>query len=96
MVPCHPGQGRLVGRLGCGVKTAADVAKHLRELLPLKVSEVMDRDPKTVYPDTPLREGIRLLVQHGSPIDVVEKAGQRLVGLVSLQSAIRVLLRMLG
>lgn len=49
MVPCHPGQGRLVGRLGCGVKTAADVAKRLRELLPLMVGEVMDSAPKTLY-----------------------------------------------
>jgi CBS domain-containing protein len=79
-----------------GEKTEVDVAKRLRELLPLKVSEVMDSEPKTVHRDTPLWEGIRLLVQHGSPIGVVEEGSGKFLGLVSLQSAIRVLMQMVG
>jgi len=77
-------------------KSELDVAKHLRELLPIKISEVMDREPKMVHRDTPLWEGIRLLVQHGSPIAVVEEGSHNLVGLVSLQSAIRELMRNIG
>ncbi len=74
-------------RLDFLVDAEPDVAKRLGELLPTKLGDVMDRQVQVAHPDTPLWEGIRLLVQHGSPIPVVEETSHRLLGLLSVQSA---------
>ena len=83
-------------RLDYLVDAEPDVAKHLRDLLPTKLSEAMDRDVRVVHPDTPLWEGIRLLVLHGSPIPVVEEKTRKLLGLLSVQSATGRLVELMG
>jgi len=70
------------------------VAKRLHALLPRKVSEIMVKNPKTVESDTPLREGVRLLVKYGSPLLVVNGQTRDLVGLISSQTAIKRLLEL--
>jgi CBS-domain-containing membrane protein len=70
-------------RLDYLVDAEPDVAKHLRALLPVKLREVTDCQVRVAHRETPLWEGIRLLVQHGSPIPVVEERIRKLVGLLA-------------
>ncbi len=73
---------------------APRVAKRLRIVLPHKIEDVMSRDFATVHPETPLREGLRLLVEYGSPVSVVkDDDSNALVGLISSQTAVKELLR---
>lgn len=74
-------------RLDYTLDAEPDVAKHLRELLHVTLGEMMDREVRAVHPDTPLWEGIRCLVKHGSPIPVVEEGTGKLIGMLSVQSA---------
>ncbi|MCB1557222.1 MAG: CBS domain-containing protein [Alphaproteobacteria bacterium] len=68
------------------------VAKRLKIILPKKVEEVMIKNPRSVKPQTPLREGIRLMVKHGSPLPVVRDDSNFLVGIISSQTAVKALL----
>jgi len=83
-------------RLDFLVDAEDHVAKHLSELLPVKLSEVMDKDVKVVHPDTPLWEGIRRLFQYGSPMPVVDKDTGKLLGLLSVQSVMCELAKIVG
>jgi len=83
-------------RLDYLVDTGDQVAKRLKELLPVKLAEVMDRETEVVNPQTPLWEGIRRLFQYGSPIPVVEEETGRLLGLLSVQSAMCELAKLVG
>jgi CBS domain-containing protein len=73
-------------RLDYLVDAEDHVARKLGELLPVKLNEVMDQEVHVVHPDTPLWEGIRQLFQHGSPIAVVDEETGKLLGLLSVQS----------
>jgi len=84
----HHGLEAVNLRLDYLVDAEETVAKRLAALLPVKLREVMDADAPVVHPDTPLWEGIRMLFQHGSPIPMVEESNHRLLGLLSVQSAI--------
>ncbi len=69
------------------------VAKRLNIMLPKTLKEVMIKDPRTVRPDTPLREGVRLLVKYGSPLPVVKsETDKTLVGLISSQGTVSALM----
>ncbi len=83
-------------RLDYMLDSDSDVVQHLRSLLSVPVLEVMDESPVLVRPTTPLLEGIRLLVEHGGPVPVVQEQDNKLVGLISVQSAIKVLLDAFG
>ncbi|WP_313952033.1 CBS domain-containing protein [Accumulibacter sp.] len=83
-------------RLDYLLNATPDVARHLRDLLPVKIAELMDSEVHVVHLDTPLWEGIRLLVQHGSPIPVVEEQSHKLLGLVSIQAATGRLMELVG
>jgi CBS domain-containing protein len=83
-------------RLDYLVDAEDHVAKRLGELLPVRLSEVMDHEPKVVHPDTPLWEGIRRLFQYGSPIPVVDEDRGRLLGLLSVQSVMCELAKLTG
>ncbi len=71
------------------------VAHRLEMLLPKRLDEVMVAvtDMHTVKADTPLREGVRLLVKYGSPIAVVKDDEGTLAGIISSQSAVKALLK---
>lgn len=62
------------------------IAKRLRKLQPRTMSEVMERNPVTLYPDTPSWEAIRIMARHGSPIPIVEEKTNQFVGMISSQS----------
>lgn len=70
------------------------VAGRLKNILSSPMSELMVKDPKRVHPDTPLREGIHLMARYGSPLSVTDEETNKLVGLISSQSALKVLLAM--
>lgn len=72
------------------VTAAPGVAKRLNKILPLPVSEVMERKVTCVDPDAPLWEGVSLITRHGSPIAVVDKA-KKLVGLMTYDSLVETL-----
>ncbi|MCB1966666.1 MAG: CBS domain-containing protein [Candidatus Accumulibacter sp.] len=72
------------------------VATHLRDLLPVEIGDVMNRELKLAHLDTPLWEGIRLLVQCRSPIPVVEEGSHKLLGLLSAQGATGRLMELVG
>ena len=68
------------------------VAKRLNSLLPKTMEEVMLKDPVCVRADSPLREGIRLMVKYDSPLPVIDHEDTRkLVGLISSQSVLKAL-----
>jgi CBS-domain-containing membrane protein len=69
------------------------VAHRLKLLLPKKLEEAMMADFKTVNPETPLREGVRLLVKQRFIVPVVNKESGKLVGIVSSQSAVKALMK---
>ena len=82
-VPVEDERHRLVGLV-----TYRSLLRHLtreprdEDLHPLPVSEIMIREVVTVGPETPAREAIRLLKEHGiGCLPVVEEG--RLVGIVS-------------
>lgn len=77
----------LVGMSDC-------VAARLDKYLDKPLAEIMVTDPKFVHPETPLREGVRLLAQYCSPLPVTDEKTGQLVGLISSQSALKVLLNM--
>ncbi len=54
------------------VTAAPGVAKRLANVKTLPVSELMDRKPETVMPDTPMWEGVSLLIKRGAPLAVVD------------------------
>jgi CBS domain-containing protein len=83
-------------RLDYMLDSDSDIANQLRSLLAVPVLDVMEENRVLVHPTTPLLEGIRLLVEHGGPVPVVQAQDNKLVGLISLQSAIKVLLDAFG
>jgi len=83
-------------RLDYLVDAEEKVARHLAELLPVKLADVMGPHQHVVHPETPLWEGIRQLFRHGSPIPVVDKASGELLGLISVQSVMTELAKLVG
>ncbi|HRE18965.1 MAG: CBS domain-containing protein [Candidatus Accumulibacter sp.] len=83
-------------RLDYLLDATPNVAKHLHDLLPMALSSVMNTKVQVVHRDTPLWEGIRLLVQQGSPIPVVDETSHALVGLLSSQGATGRLMELIG
>lgn len=70
------------------VGAAPGVAKRLKKVKPLKVSELMERKFNVVAPETPLWEGVNLLVNQGPPVLVIEKESGKLLGMILEQSLI--------
>ena len=58
------------------VTAAPGVSKRLSNIKPLSVLEVVERKPTTISMDSPLWEGVGLLVKHGSPLVVVDGEGK--------------------
>lgn len=80
-------------RLDNIIGAAPGIAKRLRKRMPYAVRDIMRHDVPVVYPDTPLWEGVRLLVKHNIILPVLEKDSTQLLGVVTQQSAMRYLLQ---
>ena len=69
------------------ISAAPGIAKRLKKVKPLPVSEFMNRRPQKVYADTSLWEAVNMIVQYGAPIFVVENENNKLVGVINEASA---------
>lgn len=76
------------------ISAAPGIAKRLKKVKPLAVSEFMDRRPPMVYADTALWEAVNMIVQDGAPVFVVEGENKKLVGVINEESAYAELDRM--
>ncbi len=76
--------------MGADVKIGAapGVAKRLRHVKNIPVSELMDKNLNIVAPETPIWEGVNMLVHQGAPLLVVESATGKLIGMITEQSLI--------
>jgi CBS-domain-containing membrane protein len=73
-------------RLNFVVGASPGIAKRLHKLKPKLVKDVMEKDIYVVHPETQTWEAIRLIVNYGSPISVVERETGKLLGLISEQT----------
>lgn len=71
-----------------GVRAAPGIAKRLKKVLPLPVSDIMERKLHFVRPETAIWEGINALVQYGDPLVVVEDENLRFMGLMVASAAL--------
>ncbi len=78
------------------IGAAPGVSKRLRRLKPQKVADIMDRKAAVLHPQTPIWEGIRLLVRYGSPLPVINEEDGIFLGLMTEQSAVEELERSVG
>lgn len=79
-----------------GGRSEMKCADRLKALMPIPLQEVMDPNFVLTHPETPLLECIRLLVKHRGPLGVVEKGEKKLIGLVTVQSTMRALERIVA
>lgn len=75
-----------VQRLDFLMGAAPGIAKRLRKTLPLKVEEVMDKNPMVLEGDTSTWEAVRVMALHGSPISIVEPESGKFIGMISRQT----------
>lgn len=71
------------------IRAAPGVAKRMRKVLPIAVSNVMERNLNLVRPETPTWEGINLLTAHGEPLIVVEDEHLKFLGMITANSAVQ-------
>lgn len=83
-------------RLNFVVGAAPGVAKRLFKLKPKLVKDVMEDDVIVVHPETQTWEAIRLMVKYTSPIPVVEEHNGKLLGIISEQSALADMTKIIG
>jgi CBS domain-containing protein len=76
-----------------GGRSEMKCADRFKALMPIPLQEVMDPNFVLTHPETPLLECIRLLVKHRGLLGVVEKGEKKLIGMVTVQSIVRVLER---
>ncbi len=81
-------------QLDIKIGAAPGIAKRLKKVEVLKVSDVMERKFPVVAPETPLWESVNLLVQGGTPLVIAEPGTGRYLGMISHQSMLDELSRM--
>jgi CBS domain-containing protein len=76
------------------IPAAPGIAKRLNKIHTLTVGEVMDRKVNAIPSEAPIWEMVNLLVQHGSPLVIVDQKTGKALGAVTTQSALDELNRM--
>lgn len=71
------------------ISAAPGIAKRFKKILPIKISDIMERKLHVVHPQTPMWEGVRALLQYGEPLMVVEPETERLAGVITGASALK-------
>jgi len=69
------------------VTAVPGVAKRLGGLLPLKVTEVIDRRPVRVLPDEPIWEAVGRMAAYSEPLCVIDE-NDKFMGLITYESLI--------
>ncbi len=81
-------------QLDVTVRAAPGIAKRLKKVYPLPVSDLMERKFHAVYPQTPIWEGVNMLVTHGAPIFIVENENKKFIGILDFHTALAELQRL--
>ncbi len=82
-------------QLDIRVGAAPGIAKRLKKVELMKAGDLMDRKFAFVYPETPLWEGVNLLVRNGGgSLLVVEPKSGKALGVITTQSALDELARL--
>lgn len=81
-------------QLDVTVRAAPGIAKRLKKVYHLPVSDFMERKVNAVHPETPTWEGVNFLIMHGAPLLVIDSETEKLVGLMNGESALDELLRL--
>jgi len=69
------------------------LASRLSKIMPKKLEEIMSGTANTVNAETALGEGVRRLLECGSPLPVVEKGTNVLVGIITSQSTLATIMK---
>ena len=83
----------IVGDDGClaGIITDGDIARHLdKNLVEMKVDEIMTRNPKTVRPTTPATSAMGLLNLHNISALIVTDDDKRPLGIVHFHDLLKI------
>lgn len=67
----------------------AGIAKRLKKLHGVPVSEIMNKTPVTAHADTATIEALRLMALKGSPVLIADEKSGKFVGMISRQSLIQ-------
>lgn len=70
------------------LRAAPGVAKRMRKVLPIAVSNVMERNISIVHPDTPIWEGVNFIIARGAPLIVVENDSLKFLGVITATSLV--------
>ncbi len=81
-------------QLDVTVRAAPGIAKRLKKVYPLTVTELMERKFHAIAPETPIWEAVNYLVNHNGPLLVIERETGKCVGMISAQSAMDELKRL--
>lgn len=76
------------------VRAAPGIAKRLRKVYPSTVGELMERKVNTVFPQTPIWEGVSTLASYGAPLFVIEDERGKYIGMITSESVLEELQRM--
>lgn len=76
------------------IQAAPGIAKRLKKVEALPVSDLMNRKFDAVYPETPTWEGVNYITQHGPPLMVIEKETGKFLGLINYESALEEIQRL--
>jgi CBS domain-containing protein len=82
-------------RLDFVIGAAPGIAKRLKKLKPMKVADIMDKNPMVLHKDTATWEALRVMALHGSPISIVDEKDGKFVGMISRQTLLAELHRLL-
>lgn len=93
-VPVEDANGNLVGLLSTRQLLGLGNTGHGSKEHPVAVSEVMQRNPQTMPPDTPLREAFELIFKDDAGCLLVV-SDQRLVGIVTERDLLRAAVELL-
>lgn len=75
-------------QLDIAIPAAPGIAKRLKNVMSLTLTQFIERKSfPIVYPETPLWEGINLIVQTNMPLTVIEPESQKYIGLITHESA---------
>ncbi|MGB0718924.1 MAG: CBS domain-containing protein [Bdellovibrionales bacterium] len=82
-------------QLDVTVRAAPGIAKRLKKVMPLPVQDLMERKHfPVVYPQTPLWEGVNLIVTSGMPLVVVDHQTNKYIGFITQSSMMTELQRL--
>ncbi|MEM7651231.1 MAG: CBS domain-containing protein [Pseudomonadota bacterium] len=81
-------------QLDVTVRAAPGVAKRLKKIYPLKVTEIMERRFNAVHPETPIWEALNHLATSNGPLVVIDSESEKYLGVITSQSAMDELQRL--